>query len=608
MGSRGPRDAPNRDETPRVPGIAPLLPFPPPSAPPRSRFLPRDYTQINLVLALNFIFLFFLTDPTFSFADTTAPLYSNKTSREGFAHWTTSHLPPRKRLGDGTRRFETNLPYGEFAEVPEVHVDPLDSPEKPERNPFWEQIFQHAQMRSPSPRKRKGKKGQISYKGFRPSFNFPKALGPKRVGRFLRQKVGQVGQLGRRLFRPPLHLLQFAAVLILNVTYSVTYNIGVETFGGLPGHVRQLAKWLWGASERKGEDPHEHLKSKLFPEGVPLSPGKIKQKMQDGLHGLGKNSRKLTGMVVGGMRRTCSGFQSQEFQNEQRRVDFFVKEGRRCNSMCDSAGAVENFRQAVAIRPSDPDLLVCLSKSLSDRVFTEDVFHNHPLARAISKEAAEVSERAIELNPKCSEAHLCLGAALGRLSMWSDNREKVELSGTIKERCEEAIRLDPTSDLALHVLGRYQHQMANLGRIVRALVRVMYGGKLEPGTLEEAEALFRRAVEIAPKRLIHRVELGKLLLDMQRKDEARDQLRLAMTLPREDINSEHERRDAAELLKKHWGEKVVIPTFTDPPPTPPPRLSSVSRRSSFDTSGRRSFDDVRENPFLTRAAQQAAAA
>ena len=147
-----------------------------------------------------------------------------------------------------------------------MHVDPLDSPEKPERNPFWEQIFQHAQMRSPSPRKRKGKKGQISYKGFRPSFNFPKALGPKRVGRFLRQKVGQVGQLGRRLFRPPLHLLQFAAVLILNVTYSVTYNIGVETFGGLPGHVRQLAKWLWGASERKGEDPHEHLKSKLFPE------------------------------------------------------------------------------------------------------------------------------------------------------------------------------------------------------------------------------------------------------------------------------------------------------------------------------------------------------
>ena len=496
------------------------------------------------------------------------------------------------------------------------NVDPLETPEKPERSPFWEQIFQRASQArsSPSPRKRRGGKkgGQFSYKGFRPSFNFPKALGPKRVGGFLRAKVGQVGHLGRQLFRPPLHLLQFAAVLILNVTYSVTYNIGVETFGGLPGHVRQLAKWLWGRTGKPKEDPHEHLKNKLFPEGTPLSPGKIKQKMQDSLHGLGKNSRKLGGMVVGGMRRHGSfRFQSQEFQNEQRRVDFFVKEGRRCNAVCDSAGAVENFRQAVAIRPADPDLLVCLSKSLSDRVFTEDVFHNHPLARAISKEAAEISERAIELSPKCSEAHLCLGAALGRLSMWSDNREKVELSGTIKERCEEAIRLDPTSDLALHVLGRYQHQMANLGRIVRALVRVMYGGKLEPGTLEEAETIFRRAIEIAPKRLIHRVELGKLLLDMQRKDEAHAELKLAMTLPREDINSEHERRDAVELLRKHWGEKVEIPQFADPPPTPPPRLSSVSRRSSFDTGSggaRRSFDDVRENPFLTKAAQQAAAA
>ena len=47
VGSRGPRDAPNRDETPRVPGIAPLLPFPPPSAPPRSRFLPRDYNKLT---------------------------------------------------------------------------------------------------------------------------------------------------------------------------------------------------------------------------------------------------------------------------------------------------------------------------------------------------------------------------------------------------------------------------------------------------------------------------------------------------------------------------------------------------------------------------------
>jgi hypothetical protein len=111
-----------------------------------------------------------------------------------------------------------------------------------------------------------------------------------------------------------------------------------------------------------------------------------------------------------------------------------------------------------------------------------------------------------------------------------------------------------------------------VGRIVRTLVRVMYGGALNPGTLQEAESLFRRAIAIRPKRLIHRVELGKLLVDRGRKDEARVELELAMTLPREDINSEHERADARAMLKKLWGVVVEMPTFEDPPPTPQPRL------------------------------------
>ena len=178
--------------------------------------------------------------------------------------------------------------------------------------------------------------------------------------------------------------------------------------------------------------------------------------------------------------------------------------------------------------------------------------------------------------------------------MWSDNREKVELSRAIKERCEEAIRLDPGSDLAMHVLGRYEHQMAMLGRIVRLLVRAVYGGSLSPGTLENAEALFRRAIAVAPERLIHRVELGKLLLDVNRPEEALTELRLAVTLPREDINSEHERRDAVHLLRKHWNVEAAVPTFQDPPPTPPPR-----QRRSFEgvLSPRRSLDEAGSPAF-----------
>jgi hypothetical protein len=65
------------------------------------------------------------------------------------------------------------------------------------------------------------------------------------------------------------------------------------------------------------------------------------------------------------------------------------------------------------------------TKSLSDRIFEKDIFDNHPLASAICKEAADISTRAIAIKPNLAEAHLSLGAALGRLAMWSDNREKV---------------------------------------------------------------------------------------------------------------------------------------------------------------------------------------
>ena len=411
-----------------------------------------------------------------------------------------------------------------------------------------------------------------------------------------RRRIGRVGQRIKQFVRP-LEMLQFVATLFINVTYFAAFGIAAETFS-IPRCAAALAnlfeRWIepfgHAAEDRgsaRGEEKvrrdggrrravsdrigngHGHGQRRSMDERLgPISPAKLKEGL--------KHAKRWGGKVVGGMRRS---FSSQEDlrRDQARRVEYLVKEGRRLNEMCDSAGAVNAFRQAVAIRPNDAILLVCLSKSLSDQVFTEEVFHDHALARALSSEAAAISEEAVALKPTYAEAHLSLGAALGRLSMWSDNREKVELSRSIKERCEEAIRLDPESDLALHVLARFEHQMANLGRIVRLLVRAMYGNKLSPGTLEGAEALFRRAVALRPTRLIHRVELGKLLLDAKRPDEAKAELELAVTLPREDVNSEHERRDAVELLKKHWGIRAEVPTFEDIPPTPPPR-----RRTSGD--------------------------
>ena len=473
--------------------------------------------------------------------------------------------------------------------------------------------------------------------------------GLRRARRRLSVGAHRLSQKIKQIIRP-LEMLQFVAILFMNVAHGLTSSDFATDFDAFSvpralaalvarvGASEAFARWMgpfWmdagvNAKKRRGtrEAPDERrfgfalarfreyantgeeknvssgdgdekeARDVARPLAGGLGPCVSPAKLKEGL----KHAKRWSGKLVGGMRRSFSSQEDLRRENS-RKVEYLCREGRRLNATCDSAGAVAAFRGAVALAPDDPDLLVCLSKSLSDQVFQEDVFHDHARARALSQEAAAISERAIALRPTHAEAHLSLGAALGRLSMWSDNREKVELSRAIKERCEEAIRLDPSSDLAMHVLGRYEHQMAMLGRIVRLLVRAVYGGSLSPGTLENAEALFRRAIAVAPERLIHRVELGKLLLDVNRPEEALAELRLAVTLPREDINSEHERRDAVHLLRKHWNVEAAVPTFQDPPPTPPPRQRRsfegvLSPRGSLDEAGSPAFegDSARGSP------------
>ena len=51
---------------------------------------------------------------------------------------------------------------------------------------------------------------------------------------------------------------------------------------------------------------------------------------------------------------------------------------------------------------------------------------------------------------------------------------------------------------------RWHYEMAQINFVLRALVRVMYGTALLPGTRQQALASFARAAELAPGRLIHK--------------------------------------------------------------------------------------------------------
>jgi hypothetical protein len=112
-------------------------------------------------------------------------------------------------------------------------------------------------------------------------------------------------------------------------------------------------------------------------------------------------------------------------------------------------------------------------------------------------------------------------------------------------------------------MGRWHYEMAQINVVLRTLVRIMYGTALSPGTRQDALVSYRRAAELAPSRLIHRVEAGRLHLELGQVPEAVEQLEAALGCEVEDINSWHTRMDAEKLLaqirRQPWTQPSLVP-------------------------------------------------
>jgi Flp pilus assembly protein TadD len=115
---------------------------------------------------------------------------------------------------------------------------------------------------------------------------------------------------------------------------------------------------------------------------------------------------------------------------------------------------------------------------------------------------------------------------------------------------DRALRLNPSNDTALNVLGRWHRVLADVSPIKRALAPLV-AGKLPTGSNEEAVRSLQKAVSLNPKRPMHHIELGRVYAQMDRKDEARQELQRGIALPNMDKddaeNKQHGREALAEL-------------------------------------------------------------
>jgi tetratricopeptide (TPR) repeat protein len=206
--------------------------------------------------------------------------------------------------------------------------------------------------------------------------------------------------------------------------------------------------------------------------------------------------------------------------------------------------ALTCFHQAEALAPQDVGVLLRIAKQYSDLVAETKP---EAAARVIAEKSLDYSKRAVELDPRNAKGRLSLAIAYGRLTDFAGNKQKIEYSKLIKDEAVKSLELDPSDDFAWHVLGRWNFGVSNVNAVLKLMARVVYGG-LPAASNEEAAKCLKRAVELAPQRIIHHSELARVYTTMGRKDLAAHEWQKVLALPAVDKEDEKDKREAQAAI------------------------------------------------------------
>jgi tetratricopeptide (TPR) repeat protein len=176
-------------------------------------------------------------------------------------------------------------------------------------------------------------------------------------------------------------------------------------------------------------------------------------------------------------------------------------------------------------RKGDTDTAITVLK-LADRLSPENIEVTKLLARQyvlkvddatdlagkkmFAEMALDLARKAADKLSNDADAHVALAAAYGKLCDLVDGKSKIEYSKQVYFEATKALRLDPASDFGHLILAQWNFQMVFLNPFLKALTEITYG-QFPPASKEEAIAHYKKAIELAPERIVHHAEFAKAL-------------------------------------------------------------------------------------------------
>ncbi|HUI07496.1 MAG TPA: hypothetical protein VL486_10890 [Verrucomicrobiae bacterium] len=212
----------------------------------------------------------------------------------------------------------------------------------------------------------------------------------------------------------------------------------------------------------------------------------------------------------------------------------------------DLDAALTSYRAAHSQAPDNYEATWKLARALADEC---TLSNDQAKQKQCCLEAEQLARIAVRLKPDDSKGHAYLAVAVGKLALYEGGKRKIELANEVKTEARKAIQLNDREDVAYHVLGIWNREMAELNWVLRTFAEFLYG-KLPAASLDTARRDLERAAEVAPHVVAHRVELGVTLADLRRWPEANDALEKALGMPKAWVTDDYYWDIARQNLKR----------------------------------------------------------
>jgi tetratricopeptide (TPR) repeat protein len=227
-------------------------------------------------------------------------------------------------------------------------------------------------------------------------------------------------------------------------------------------------------------------------------------------------------------------------------ADALIAKGDAFDERLQAKEALEFFLPAEKLEPNNAQLLVRIARQY--RHLMSDTSSKKEKLR-LGHISLGFAQRAATLAPKNAEAQLSPAISYGKMLPFMGSKDQVDASPKIKEAVDRTLQLNPKSDTAWHILGRWNRVLADISPLKRLLAGALYGN-LPVTTHEAAEKCLLKAIALNPNRVMHHIELGRIYAAMGRKDEARKVVEKGLSMPNKEKDDPEMKTIGEELLKK----------------------------------------------------------